>query len=234
MSRLNPVPFFDASAPVGPGCSCAASTFFGAWRARGGGIRSQEFPTLAVDTTTGPNRGNVYLAWNEVDGTGVNGTDIFFSRSTDGGLTWSKKKLINRSGEQPTHDGDQFEPAMVVAPNGTIGIIYYNREFDPQNELMGLSLATSMNGGVFWTTQLVSNTLFPPPLTAVAGLVRPAGGGFATACGNFDPAVALCYMGEYNGIAADANSFYISWGDNRSRIGARADPDVFFTKVPVP
>jgi predicted 3-demethylubiquinone-9 3-methyltransferase (glyoxalase superfamily) len=46
-------------------------------------------------------------------------------------------------------------------------------------------------------------------------------------------------MGDYNQMAADAQFFYLTWGDNRSILkterypNGRPDPDVFFAKIPV-
>ncbi len=51
---------------------------------------------------------------------------------------------------------------------------------------------------------------------------------------NFDNRIATCYMGEYIAVAADAESFYYIWGDNRNTVtstnwpAGRPDPDVWF------
>ena len=50
---------------------------------------------------------------------------------------------------------------------------------------------------------------------------------------NFAPVVADCYMGDYNGLAADPTTVYGTWGDNRDPVSTRPDPNVFFRKVVV-
>jgi hypothetical protein len=63
--------------------------------------------------------------------------------------------------------------------------------------------------------------------------------GSGQASQNFDALRGICYMGDYNQMAADAQFFYLTWGDNRSILkterypNGRPDPDVFFTKIPV-
>src|SRR5215471_10666618 len=51
------------------------------------------YPACGADTSTGPNRGNLYCSW--MDQTSSNGTDIFVSRSADNGATWSAPLRVN-------------------------------------------------------------------------------------------------------------------------------------------
>jgi hypothetical protein len=51
-------------------------------------IRMNDFPCIAVDRSGGPWNGTLYLIWGE-KGMAPDRADIRFSKSSDGGLTWS-------------------------------------------------------------------------------------------------------------------------------------------------
>ena len=56
----------------------------------------QDKPMLEVDRTGGPTDGNVYVCWSRFTGAGQN--KIFFSRSTDGGDTYSRPQQLTVHG----------------------------------------------------------------------------------------------------------------------------------------
>jgi hypothetical protein len=181
-----------------------------------GSIRVTEFPTIAVDASGGPHDGNVYVAWND---NRSGNPDILFARSTDGGVTWSTPVRVNDDATTT----DQFMPAMTVDASGVIYIGWYDRRLDPiNNRLIDVFSVRSNDGGVTFgdDTRITTVSFDVPPLNP-----------------NFDPGVAPCYMGDYNGVTADPadpTAVYGGWGDNRDLVGARPDPDVFFIRVQVP
>jgi len=67
--------------------------------------------------------GHLYAAWEQWDGTQM---DIAFRQSTDGGLTWSPKTIVNDNvdGSTPT---DQFQPSIAAGPGGAVAIAFYDR-----------------------------------------------------------------------------------------------------------
>jgi hypothetical protein len=101
-------------------------------------------PEVAVNRNVGsPGFGNLYAVWQ--DSRFSNGGDfsnrallideVAFSRSTDGGFTWSAPIKINKT---PTGillgNRQAFTPAIRVAADGTIGVTYYdfrNNTTDP-------------------------------------------------------------------------------------------------------
>jgi hypothetical protein len=192
-----------------------------------GDIRMLAQAWMAVDTTGGPFDGNLYIVWAHDPPGGVDNSDIFLSRSTNRGLTWSPEVQI--AGGTLT---DQFEPFVTVGGSGTMSVAWYDRRDDPANNFsIDVYTAFSRDGGATLDpiVRLTDESFPVPPLT-----------GQATSTGNFDPGRSACYMGEYIAIAADTDSFYYAWGDNRHTVfsdtypDGRPDPDVFFDRQPIP
>ncbi len=151
-----------------------------------------EFPTLAVN----PINGEVYVAYNS-NPPGVDQSDIYFVRSTDGGRTWSEPVRVN----DDRTSQDQFMPAMAISPDGTLAVIWYDRRLDRANLKFDVYMAVSRDGGRTWLPN--------KRITTVSSEVPPLGP-------NFDH-IRPCYMGDYNDIVADAENFYLVWGDNRAQ-----------------
>lgn len=133
--------------------------------------RANGMPNLAVDLSSGPNRGNIYLNWAD-QRNGPNDTDIWFSRSTDLGSTWSPALRVN----DDLPGKHQFFSSMCVDPvSGYIYIVYYDRRnFTDTNT--DVYLAYSKDGGQSFHNELISEKPFSPRI------------------GNF--------FGDYNGIVA--------------------------------
>jgi hypothetical protein len=165
-------------------------------------FHSNEYPTLA--TGRGPHRGIVYLAWNDgnrqipdmLTTTGFyNFTDIMFSRSADGGATWSTPVRVNdnpKGGGTPL--SDQFEPAMATDDTGRIAICFYDRRNDPSNFRIDRYCASSP-GGLRWTNTRITFQNFP----SVVGE---------------DVLVAPDYMGDYDSLASDFRNHHSGFIDS--------------------
>ncbi|HYO75374.1 MAG TPA: sialidase family protein [Thermoanaerobaculia bacterium] len=68
---------------------------------------------IAVDTTGGPHDGNIYVSWLRVDVNNSSRIDSVFSRSTDGGVTWSPEVVLGSgSGAQ-----------MSIGPNSVLHLL---------------------------------------------------------------------------------------------------------------
>lgn len=165
-----------------------------------GGFRMDNFPRMAVDTTLGANRGNIYIVWNDKR---LGTPKIFFTRSTDGGITWNTPNaVVNET------DKDQLQPALAVDANGIIHLIWYDRRLDPDNLMLDLYYTFSTDGGAtFAPSARITNVSFP----VIVGK---------------DPAINATYMGDYIQVAPGAGNAFALWGDNRS-----GDPDVYFDVV---
>jgi hypothetical protein len=177
-----------------------------------GNFRTNAFPRIDVN----PVNGHVYIVYNANPG-GPDGSDIFFTRSTNGGTTWSAPIRVN----DDHSDNDQYFPDIAVNAQGVIQALWYDQRLDPQNLRIDVYKAVSHNGGVS----------FGPNQRVTIGSAYPAVG--------YDPLVNPNYMGDYLDIraimtpAGAGSDFLMSWGDFRRVIttngGTRPDQDVFFS-----
>lgn len=189
-----------------------------------GDIRMLVQANFAVDTTGGPFTGNIYMVWASDPFSATDNADIFISRSTDGGVTWSPDMQLAGG-----TFADQFLPTVAVGGTGTVAVAWYDRRNDPINNFM-IDLYTTLSrdgGATFGPLIRINDTSFGvPPINH-----QP------TALGNFDPGRAACYMGDYIAIAADETYVYYAWGDNRNTVvstrypDGRPDPDVYFDRL---
>jgi hypothetical protein len=76
---------------------------------------------IDVDRSDGPGRGNVYVLASVQRYSTTDPGDVMFSRSTDGGLTWSSAIRIND--DEQIYDYQWFG-TMSVAPNGRIDAVW--------------------------------------------------------------------------------------------------------------
>lgn len=153
-------------------------------------VRMNDFPVMAVDRSGGVWHGNIYLGWGE-KGTGGDRADIMFSKSTDGGSSWSTPKRVNN--DAPTND--QWFPWIAVDPYGVINIVFYDSRSDPNNQLTEVWVAQSADGGQNFANFRVSDIAFTPVQI---------------------PGTAFGYMGDYLGITSKAGQAYPTWCDNRT------------------
>lgn len=80
-------------------------------------------PDVAVDASNG----NLYAVWQDSRYNDFDYDGIVFSRSTDGGETWSEPIRINKTPDVgPESNRQAFTPSVAVAPDGTIGVSYYD------------------------------------------------------------------------------------------------------------
>jgi hypothetical protein len=158
-------------------------------------------PSAATDRTTGA----IYVVYQAL--TSLAQPRIFFTKSTDGGLTWTKP--ISASDNLAT---GVFNPAIASSPDGqTLTVAFYDqRDSGGNTTLCNLYLAQSFDGGATWqpnirlTSETTNGTLAP---------LTPQG-----------------YMlGDYLGIAETTGPDVPAvpvWVDTRT-----GNPDPFITRV---
>ncbi|MBN2447543.1 MAG: exo-alpha-sialidase [Phycisphaerae bacterium] len=115
---------------------------------------------IAVDRSTGPSRGNVYLLCSVARASTSDPLDVMFARSTDGGQTWSAPVRVN---DDPTDNGAyQWFGTMSVAPNGRIDVIWLDTRADPGGYDSELYYSFSTDAGLTWSANEALGPAFDP------------------------------------------------------------------------
>jgi hypothetical protein len=139
-------------------------------------LRINHNPIIGVSPT---NPNEVYVVWNDgrwdltetvCSRPNARHSDIAFSRTTDGGVTWSAPIRIN---DDPQGNGiDQWQPSMRVASDGTIGVTWYDRRWSADHYYYDLAYGQSTDGGLTWSpNQRVSDqSSNPTALQDVKGI----------------------------------------------------------------
>ena len=157
--------------------------------------------------SVGP-QGQLYVVWQDARFSNGVRDAIAFSRSIDGGLTWSLPVRVNADASV-----QGLIPSMNARADGTVGISYFDMRSntaDPATLLTDYWLATSRNG-VNWTDRRIS-----------------AAFDLATA-----PVARGYFLGDYMGLtSAGANFFPFYVRTNSGNLANRTD--VFMTPVNVP
>lgn len=119
-----------------------------------GGLLGQAW--VATDHSNGPSRGNVYLLAS-VDPPGSDPLDVMFSRSTDGGLTWSPAVKVN---DDATTNAWQWFGTMSVAPNGRIDVVFNDTRNTGQDNLSEMFYTFSTDTGMTWSPNISVTPVF--------------------------------------------------------------------------
>ncbi len=140
--------------------------------------RANGMPVTCCDLSTGPRRGTIYINWSD-QRNGVTDTDIWLSKSTDGGTTWSNAIRVNND---PPGRQQFFTWMTVDQSTGYIWIVFYDRRNYLDNRT-DVFLAVSKDGGDSFTNFKVSDSPFIPNanvffgdytcISAHNGVVRP-------------------------------------------------------------
>lgn len=143
----------------------------GIWRANG-------LPVTCCDTSSGPYRGTIYINWSD-QRNGEDDTDIWLSKSVDGGNTWSPAVRVNND---DTHRQQFFTWMTVDQKTGWVWFVFYDRR-NYNDERTDVFMAVSKDGGLTFQNFKVSESPFFPTagfffgdytnLTAYDNVVRP-------------------------------------------------------------
>jgi hypothetical protein len=114
-------------------------------------------PWIAVDKSSGPTRGNLY-ALCSVSPVGNNPVNVMFSRSTNGGTTWSVPIRLNT--DSATLNAWHWFGTLSVAPNGRVDACWYDTRSNPNNNFSELYYCFSTNAGLTWATNRAVSPAF--------------------------------------------------------------------------
>ena len=184
--------------------------------------------SLAVDPTDGAHMAAVWadmrnstLPAPSDPYTAKTNSDVIVSQSSDHGATWAAPTAL-------TIPNDQFMPWAVYDTTGHLRIGFFDRQYDPDNHMVGYSVATESTHGslAFKVTQVT--TALSDPTMGDRWFGRNVNSNFPH---------ATAFMGDYSNIAATSNGGVIAlWTDFREQASfggvTRSAEDAFFAAVP--
>jgi hypothetical protein len=166
------------------------------------GIPFEDKPWVVADTS-GPHAGNLYVGWTQFT---LDASDLIFSRSTDGGKSWSRPIKLSSVSGLPRDDNGALEGFHgVVAPDGTLYTIWADRD--------GIMMAISHDGGASFSKE---RRIIPagPAYFGITGVLRS--NGFPQI--GLDPRG----IGGKNDPHGPGGNLYVAWSDY-----ANGDVDIF-------
>ncbi len=117
--------------------------------------------SIVVDKSGGSTSGNIYMGCS-VNRPGTLTSDFMFTRSTDGGTSFSTPHKIN---DDPTTPNKwHWFGTLGVAPNGRVDAIWYDTRNDPGNLLTQVFYSYSLDGGMTWAPNIQVTPSFNPSI----------------------------------------------------------------------
>jgi hypothetical protein len=119
--------------------------------------RANGLPITKCDVSGGPNNGTIYVNWAD-QRNGINNTDVWLSKSTDQGETWSTPVRVNND----TSGKQQFFTWMDIdQTNGNLFFVFYDRR-DYNDTQTDVYLAYTTDGGETFSNVKISESPFTP------------------------------------------------------------------------
>jgi hypothetical protein len=143
--------------------------------------RCNGLPQAICDLSPGPNYGTIYVNWTD-QRNGTTDTDVWLTKSTDGGTSWSSPVRVN----DDAPGRQQFLTWMDIdETNGNLYFVFYDRRnYTPPSQKTDVYLARSMDGGNTFQNFKINANFFTPSsgiffgdyisISAYNNIVRPA------------------------------------------------------------
>ncbi len=126
----------------------------GGWKFNVPGLnRCNGFPVTACDRNTG----TIYVNWSDKKN-GIDDTDVWLSKSTDGGNTWSNAVRVN---DDPPGRHNFLTWMAVDQVTGNLYFVFYDRR-NHEDWQTDVFLAYSTDGGQTFANLQISNAAFTP------------------------------------------------------------------------
>jgi len=142
--------------------------------------RANGLPITKCDLSGGVNNGTIYINWCD-QRNGIDNTDVWLSKSIDGGNTWSSPVKVN---DDNSNKHQFFTWMDIDQTNGNLYFIFYDRRAYSDNKT-DVYMAISSDGGNTFTNVKISETPFTPQ--------------------------AAFFFGDYNNIVAHNNIIRPIW-----------------------
>jgi len=157
------------------------------------------------DIGAGPG-GVIHYAYAQ--GTTSDAGDIYYTRSTDNGATWSTAIRLNADSGTRL----QWQPSLSVSPAGHVFVSWYDARNTSGTAYERWGRVSNDNGLTWQADDVISDAPSPLPL-------QP------------DPNVNTCYTGDYDRSFADGNAFFTAWVDGRVAVNGVPQQDVFLDRI---
>jgi hypothetical protein len=158
--------------------------------------------SIDVDHSEGPGRGNVYLLAPVTRASIGDPCDVMFTRSTDGGLTWSNPMRIN---DDESVTNTQWFGTMSVAPDGRIDAIWLDTRNAPAgSDSSALYYSFSTDQGKTWSVNEKLSASFNPHV------------GYP----NQDK------LGDYFDMVSDNSGAHLAWANTLN-----GEQDVYYSRI---
>jgi len=167
-----------ANDSAGYNISTVANTV--ALQPRSAQYRAGTYPAAGADSS-----GNMYVAWADGRNSG-HGNDIMYSRSNNGGSTWSAPVTLNTDASS----ADQLMPSLTVSRDGAVSVAWLDTRNDKANINYDVYMSRS-----FGAEQRVTNVSSNP---------------------YNDPRTQGSMIGDYFALAAGDGVVYSVWTDTRN------------------
>lgn len=119
--------------------------------------RANGLPVTVCDLSNGPNRGTIYVNWTD-QRNGTDNTDVWLSKSTDSGDTWSIPVRVN---DDTTNTHQFFSWMTIDQVTGYLYFVFYDRR-NYTDTNTDVYLAISKDGGNTFTNAKISESPFVP------------------------------------------------------------------------
>lgn len=164
------------------------------------------FGAIAVDNTGGACDGTLYVTFTDYpSGSNANGADVWISKSTDGGATWSAPLKVNDDG-LPSRA--QFHPFLQVDPsNGHVVVAWQDARNQVTNDAIDFFAARSTNCGAGFEANVQASQ--PSAEFNNSGISFSNHNSFA------NPGYNPNQTGEYMGLDVLGGKAYLAWCDTR-------------------
>lgn len=163
------------------------------------------FGAIAVDNSGGPCDGTLYASFSDYGaGQTVNDTDVWVTRSTNGGASWSAAVKVNDDG---LAGRAQFHPFLQVdQSNGHVIVAWHDARNDSGNDAVDFFAARSTNCGVSFEANVQASAASTEFNNAVS---------FSDMNSADNPNYNPNQYGEHLGLDVLAGKAYLAWSDTR-------------------
>lgn len=167
-------------------------------------------PYIVADKYSSAYGGNLYYVWSARGIASVTSTAmrVYFSRSTNGGESWSTAKQISPAS---AFSSDAFYPTVTVNPDGVVVVGFYDRTSDESNVNTNYCIMYSFDGG----------STFDKPIVV---------SGESTDFSTIGSQNSNFGIGEYTQIVTSKGYAMPVWSDGRTNDG---NMNIYTAKVPI-